>query len=161
MLNEEERSQERKANTIITLDGGNDKKVELYLNLRNFAQKKSLPKPQSGSKWKIYQLSTMTLHSQFNLTIHSFEDKGNFTGYGIKIVCIFYFHASIAHRPSMWSAEYQTKIPLKFLIIIHDYAIVWALNQSKSLPGFRVVTSLDGIKGWSIQTLLRGENDSK
>ena len=31
MLNEEERSQERKANTIITLDGGNDKKVELYL----------------------------------------------------------------------------------------------------------------------------------
>ena len=29
-------------------------------------------------------------------------------------------------------------------------------------PGFRVVvTSLDGINGWSIQTLLRGENDSK
>ena len=35
-------------------------------------------------------------------------------------------------------------------------------NQSKSLPGFRVVTtSLDGITGRSIQTLLRGENDSK
>ena len=158
MLNEEKRKQERKANTIITLDGGNDKKVELYLNPTNFAQTKSLPKPQSGSKWKIYQLSAMTLHSQFNLTIHSFEDKGNFTGYGIKIVCIFYFHASM---PSMWSAEYQTKIPLKFLIIIHDYANIWAINQSKSLPGFRVVTSLDGIKGWSIQTFLRGENDSK
>ena len=29
-------------------------------------------------------------------------------------------------------------------------------------PVFRVVvTSLDGINGWSIQTLLRGENDSK
>ena len=35
-------------------------------------------------------------------------------------------------------------------------------RQSKSLPGFRVVvTSLDGINGRSIQTLLRGENDSK
>ena len=34
--------------------------------------------------------------------------------------------------------------------------------QSKSLPGFRVVTtSLDVITGRSIQTLLRGENDSK
>ena len=50
VLNEEKRKQERKANTIITLDGGNDKKVELYLNPRNFAQTKSLPKPQSGSK---------------------------------------------------------------------------------------------------------------
>ena len=50
VLNEEERKQERKANTIITLDGGNDKKVELYLNPTSFAQTKSLPKPQSGSK---------------------------------------------------------------------------------------------------------------
>ena len=38
---------------------------------------------------------------------------------------------------------------------------VWTINQSKSLPGFRVVTSLDGINGRSIQTLLRGDNDSK
>ena len=34
-------------------------------------------------------------------------------------------------------------------------------DQSKSLPGFRVVTSLDGINDRSIQTLLRGENDLK
>ena len=35
-------------------------------------------------------------------------------------------------------------------------------TNQKSLPGFRVVvTSLDGINGWSIQTLLKGENDSK
>ena len=102
MLNEEERKQERKANTIITLDGGNDKKVELYLNPTNFAQTKSLPKPQSGSKWKIYKLSAMTLHSQFNLATHSFEDKGNFTGYGIKIVCIFYFHATDAKHVIRW-----------------------------------------------------------
>ena len=64
--------------------------------------------------------------------------------------------------PPMRSAEYQPTIPLKFLIIIHNYANVYTINQSKSPPGFReVVTSVDGIKGWSIQTLLRGENDSK
>ena len=36
-----------------------------------------------------------------------------------------------------------------------------AINQSKSLPGFQVVMSLDSINVWLIQTLLRGENDSK
>ena len=36
------------------------------------------------------------------------------------------------------------------------------MNQSESLPGFRVVvTLLDGINRWSINMLLRGENDSK
>ena len=35
------------------------------------------------------------------------------------------------------------------------------INQSKSLPGFQVVMSLDSINDWLIQTLLRGENDSK
>ena len=34
-------------------------------------------------------------------------------------------------------------------------------NQSKPLPSFQVVMSLDSINGWLIQTLLRGENDSK
>ena len=35
-------------------------------------------------------------------------------------------------------------------------------TNQKSLPGFWVVvTSLDGINSWSIQTLLRGENYSK
>ena len=34
-------------------------------------------------------------------------------------------------------------------------------TNQKSLHGFLVVTSLDGINGPSIQTLLRGENDSK
>ena len=35
-------------------------------------------------------------------------------------------------------------------------------DQSKSLPGFRVVvTSRYSVKGWSIHTLLREENDSK
>ena len=63
--------------------------------------------------------------------------------------------------PGMRSAEYQTTTPLKFLTIIHNYANVWTINQSIILPGFRVVTSLDGINGRLIQTLLRGENDSK
>ena len=35
------------------------------------------------------------------------------------------------------------------------------INQSKPLPSFQVVMSLDSINGWLIQTLLRGENDSK
>ena len=35
------------------------------------------------------------------------------------------------------------------------------INQSKSLPGFQVVMSLDSINGWLIQTVLSGENDSK
>ena len=47
VLNEEERKQERKANGIFTLDGENDKKVKIP---QNFAQTKSLPKLQSGSK---------------------------------------------------------------------------------------------------------------
>ena len=77
----------------------------------------------------------------------------------IKIIEMFELHASM---PPMRSAEYQATIPLKFLIIIHNYANVQTINQSKSLPGFReVVTSLDGINGQSIQMLLRGENDLK
>ena len=76
----------------------------------------------------------------------------------IKIIEMFELHASM---PPMRSAEYQATNPLKFLIIARNYANVYAINESKSLPGFRVVvTSLDDIKGWSIQTLLRGENDS-
>ena len=44
---------------------------------------------------------------------------------------------------------------------MHNYANVSTINQLKSLPGIRVVTTLDSINGWSIQTLLRGENVSK
>ena len=51
---------------------------------------------------------------------------------------------------------------LKFLIIIHNYANVWTINHPmKITTRFSVVTSLDGINDQSIQTLLRGENDSK
>ena len=47
---------------------------------RQKTSQKSLPKPQSGSKWKTYRLSAMILHSQFNLAFQ-FEDKGNFAVY--------------------------------------------------------------------------------
>ena len=48
--------------------------------------------------------------------------------------------------PPMRSAEYQAN----------------ECDQSKSLPGFRVVvTSRYSVNGWSIHTLLREENDSK
>ena len=64
--------------------------------------------------------------------------------------------------PGMRSAACQATIPLKFFLIIHNYANVQTINQSKSLPGFRVVSDVTGrINGRSIQTLLRGENDSK
>ena len=77
----------------------------------------------------------------------------------IKIIEMFELHAIM---PTMRSAEYQAKIPLKFLKSKHNYANIQTINQSKSLPGFRViVTSVDGINGWSIQTLLRRENDLK
>ena len=46
-------------------------------------------------------------------------------------------------------------------IINHNYANVWTINQSKPPPGFRVVTSLDGINCSSIQTSLMGVCDSK
>ena len=52
-------------------------------------------------------------------------------------------------------------MPLKFLIIIHNYANDKTINQLKSLLGFRVVTSLDGINCQFIQKLLKGEDDSK
>ena len=40
-------------------------------------------------------------------------------------------------------------------VIIHNYANVWSSSQSKSLPGFRLVTSLNDINGRSIQTYLK------
>ena len=77
----------------------------------------------------------------------------------IKLIKMFELHERM---PGMRSAEYQATILLKFFIIIHNYANVQTINQSKSLPGFRVVMmSLGGINGRSIQMLLRGENDSK
>ena len=76
----------------------------------------------------------------------------------IKIIEMFELHASM---PPMQSAECQATIPQKVPIIIHSYVNVQTINQ-KSLPGFWVVVmSLDSINGWSIQSLLRGENDSK
>ena len=41
----------------------------------------------------------------------------------------------------MRSAECQTTVPLKFLIIIHNYANVWTINRLKKLPEQRVVSS--------------------
>ena len=77
----------------------------------------------------------------------------------IKIIEMFELHASM---PSMRSAEYQTTIPQNLSQL---YIIMQMFKQSTNqnhYPVFMVVvTSLDGINGWSIQTLLTGENDSK
>ena len=61
----------------------------------------------------------------------------------IKIKLIEMFELN-ERMPGMRSAEYQATIPLNFFIIIHNYANVEIINQSKSLPGFRVVSDVTG-----------------
>ena len=96
----------------------------------------------------------LTLHNDSSFAVQCSNSVLLFT---IKIIKMFELHGSM---PPEQSATHQATIPLKFLIIIHNYANVQTINQSKSLPGFWVVvTSLDGINSWLIQTLLRGEND--
>ena len=90
---------------------------------------------------------------QFSISVSTTRAILLFT---IKIIEMFELHASM---PGMLSTEYQMTIPLKCLIIMHNYANVQTINQSQSLPSLRVVVmSLEGINGRSIQT---GENDSK
>ena len=52
--------------------------------------------------------------------------------------------ALLERIPGMRSAGYQATIQLKFFIVIHNYANVWSINQSKSIPGFRVVNDVTG-----------------
>ena len=61
----------------------------------------------------------------------------------IKIKLIEMFELN-ERMPGMLSAEYQVTIPLKYFIIIHNYANVYKVNQSKSLPGFQVVSDVTG-----------------
>ena len=58
------------------------------------------------------------------------------------------------------TAKCRLTWPRWFLVIIHNYATVWTINQSKSLPGFLVVTSLVSMKGRLTKRLLRRENVS-
>ena len=83
----------------------------------------------------------MILQSQFNSAIQIRSKKGAVLLSMIKIIEMFELHASM---PPMRSAEYQAKIPLKFLKIIHNYANISTINQSKSLPSFRVVSDVTG-----------------
>ena len=73
VLNEEERKQENKKEKLtksLHLTHEMTRRSNYNLNPRNFAQTKSMRKPQSGSKWKTYRLSAMILYSAlFNLTI--------------------------------------------------------------------------------------------
>ena len=65
----------------------------------------------------------------------------------IKLIEMFELHErmpGIMALEGMQSAEYQATIPLKCFIIIHNYANVWTINQSKSLPGFRVLSDVTG-----------------
>ena len=58
-----------------------------------------------------------------------------------KLIEMFELHEVM---PGIRSAEYQATSPLKFFIIIHNYANVYTINQSKSLPGFRVLSDVTG-----------------
>ena len=84
----------------------------------------------------------MTLHSQLNLALQ-FRRQGQSVLFKIKIKLIEMFELH-KRMPGMRSAEYQVTVPLKFFIIIHNYANVWTINQSKSLPGFRLVSDVTG-----------------
>ena len=75
-----------------------------------------------------YRLSALSFYSSFNLTSQTFEDKGYFAVH--EIDCRHF-----ALQASMRSAEYDMTVALKLLIIIHNYANVWTINQSKSLLG--------------------------
>ena len=57
--------------------------------------------------------------------------------------------------------DYEMTVLLKFLIVIHNFVNVSTINWSKSLAGFRLVTSLDGISGSLIQTSFSGVCDSR
>ena len=65
----------------------------------------------------------MICQSKFNLTSHSFEDKGYFPVYFKD------FQNFELNYASMRSAEYQKTFPPKFIIIIHNYANVWTIMQ--------------------------------
>ena len=95
-------------------------------------------------------LPTLGNDSSF-VTQFSFEDEGNFAVYdkGCRNVEL---QESV---PGMRSAEYQTTIPLKFLIIVHNYA-----NKPANVWTIKITTRFSG-RDVTGRTLLRGENDSK
>ena len=61
----------------------------------------------------------------------------------------------------MRSVEYQATIPLKFFIIIHNYANVYTINQSKSQPRFLVAGDVTGRHKRPVDSDVtdRGSND--
>ena len=64
----------------------------------------------------------MILHSQFNLAFSVSKTRAILL-FKIKIKLIEMFELN-ERMPGMRSAEYQATIPLKFFIIIHNYANV-------------------------------------
>ena len=99
--------------------------------------------------------------SQFNLTIfiHSFEDKGNLAVFDKDCrnstqVCTPHKH--VRHTICWISNDNPANIFYnnyeKFYT--YNYANVWTINQSKSLPSFWLVMSLDDINSRLIQMLL-------
>ena len=71
----------------------------------------------------------MIPHSYLNLAIHCLEDKGYFIVYDKdrQNLCTKAFQV------------YQTTVPLKFLIIIHNYANVWTIKIKLRCPAFEAV----------------------
>ena len=90
----------------------------------------SLPKPQSGCKWK-HTDSPQWFFIRSSIYQFSFEDNGDFAVYDKDCRNVW-----TPSMPGMRSAEYQSTIPLQVLIIIHNYANVWRINQSNHYPVF-------------------------
>ena len=97
-------------------------------------------------------LPTLCNDSSFAVQF-SIEEKDNFAVYDKDYRNVW--------TPRKQSAELSSDNPAEISHKRMFRELTNSLNQSKSLPGFRVVTSLDGINGRLIQTLLRRENDSK
>ena len=78
--------------------------------------------------------------AQFGISV---SKTGAILLFKIKIKLVEMFELN-ERMPGMRSAEYQATIPLKVFMIIHNYANVSTINQSKSLPGFRIVSDVTG-----------------
>ena len=118
------RKQERKANRIITLDGKNSNRRSNYNNdLRKLRVNKIIgrrnhkaalnEKPSDSPQYSSFAV-------QFSIPVAKTRAILLFK---IKITLIEMFELN-ERMPGMRSAEYQATIPLKFFIIMHNYANV-------------------------------------
>ena len=97
VLNEEQRKQGNKKEKLTESLHLTEKLQEGWMT--TWLSETSHKQNHCNAKWQAYQLSTMILHSQFNLAIQ-FQRQGEILLFTIKIFEMFELHASM---PPMWS----------------------------------------------------------